>query len=529
MTGRRKYSPTSPASVSPAPWVVVSPAPGLAPVPSLTAAMPRQLSSRFSAADLPGQFVLSRSADVTPAGWAARTHQGWTLATHPWLRVATLRSVDGHDVGWVLGDPISESAAFLPDVVALPFDRFATAAEMETWLSALCGRFLAVWLTPVHERVYADAGGLLGAVFAPEQGLVASTPSLVPYSRGCDDDPDLQTTSRHPDGLVVLGFGLTPRRGVERLMPNHHLDLNRWTSHRYWPVAPLDDLCDPMDAIKVVSRMIRRHVAAGLRRGDVLMALTAGIDSRAVLASSREYVDRVELMTLAIPDRVGRLDVETARKMAALHGLRHRVLDHVTPTRDDLDAWLWRTGSVVSEPRGWRGVHAYGQAAPAAEVTGAGGEAARVAYWRDAASAKGELTAEVLVDCLKLPRTPAIVDRARAWMNGYPAVSPVQLLDGFFIENSLGVAASALAYGDAGSVRCRLYPFVNRPALEAMSRLPELYKLSRRFQHDLIRCTWPELMRTPVNRHAGLRHYVQRARRQAWVWRRTLASNQLSR
>jgi hypothetical protein len=152
-------------------------------------------------------------------------------------------------VGWLLGFPIDEHAEFIEGVVRLPFDSRAAPAQFEGWLYRLCGRFLAVWLSPSCERVYLDAGGMLSAVFAREHDMVASTPSLVPYTRGCDDDLDLLRAVRMPVSKAVLAFGMTSRYGVERLHPNHYLDLNHWRPRRHWPFEPLDSCADRDEAV----------------------------------------------------------------------------------------------------------------------------------------------------------------------------------------------------------------------------------------------------------------------------------------
>ena len=526
MPGRRKMSPSAQGSVIP----LVTPsglpaAPDDGPVAEVVGHTPKHLASIFTAADLPGQYVLSRTDDAVPPGWKVQRLRGWTLGAHPSLPIARMMTCDGLEAGWLLGYPINEHSEFIEGAAHLPFDRHSSPRAMEAWLSRLCGRFLAVWLAPMFERVYLDAGGLLSAVFAKEHDLVCSTTSLVPYSRGCEDDQHLLSCRRMPDGRAALGFGLTSRYGVDRLHANHYLDLNRWTTHRYWPTEPLDDVIDPAEAVDIVTRIIHRYLAAATRYGKIQMSLTAGHDSRAILACSREYVPRIEMMTIAIPDKTGRLDVELATRIAAKHGLAHRVLEHKAPTQHDLDSWLWRTGSCVSEPRGWRASRSFSQARPAAEVTGSGGEAARVAYWRDAGMGKIELTPRVLVDSLNLPFSTGVLANAHAWMSSYPANTIVQMLDGFYMEQSLGVVAGTLAYGDASFLRCRIHPFVNREAQEAMVRLPEKYKLERRFQLDLIRHNWPELLGTQFNRRAGVRHRIDRARRRFWFWRRGLAAN----
>jgi hypothetical protein len=361
-------------------------------------------------------------------------------------------------------------------------------------------------------------------VFAPGHDLVASTTSLVPYGRGCDDDHGLLRACRIPGGKSILAFGLTSRYGVERLHPNHYLDLHDWRPRRHWPSEPLDNRMDRDEAIHIVSRLIERQVAAAVRRGQPLMALTAGYDSRSILACSREYVDRIQTFTLEIPDYWGRLDVDVAGKMAARHGLRHQVVPYSPATRQELDVWLWRTGFSLSDPRGWQNSHVYGTfQSDSIEISGVAGETARVAYWRDAKYGRERLTPVLVADFLNLPPHAGIIASVRTWMSKYPATSTVQLLDGFYIEHGLGAWAGNLAYGDAHSVRCRVYPFISRQAVDAMLRLPDDYKVAGRFPADLIRHNWPELMRTPFNRRAGLRRQVDKLRRRAWLFRHGLA------
>jgi len=223
MPGRRKLSPSCSASATPAPWFVILPCSEAAeseqsPAPTV-ADTPGRLSTHFSPDDLPGQFVLSRSDEAVPPGWVTHRLRGWTLGAHPWLPVTRMYARDSTEAGWLLGFPINERSEIIEGAVHLPFDRHAVPHAMESWLSRLCGRFLAIWLTPTFERVYLDAAGLLGAVFAREHDLVASTTALVPYTRGCQDDIALLRRERTRDVRAVLGFGKTSRYGVERLHP----------------------------------------------------------------------------------------------------------------------------------------------------------------------------------------------------------------------------------------------------------------------------------------------------------------------
>jgi hypothetical protein len=497
--------------------------PDLATWPSADMSLPSRLAQQFARAELVGQFVLSPSLDSIPAGWSSHTRRTWALGAHPALPVLAMRASDGAEVGWLVGFPIDAQGRWLSGEVALPVPAAASAADFEAFIYTMGGRFVAIWISPVMERVYLDSAGLLSAVYAPAHEMVASTPSLVPYSRGCDDDVELLRSTGMPSSTAVLGFGLTSRLGVERILPNHYLDLREWKTRRHWPHEPFDGKADPAESIDTVARVVERQIAAVAGEGQAYISLTAGYDSRTLLACARGHLDHLQFITLALPDRTGRIDVEVAQVIARAHGLHHRVIPYLEASPEELGSWLWRTGGSVSEPRGWRATRTYGQLdASLPEIIGTAGETARAAYWHDCGDGRHDLTPEIVLAALMLPKTPRLVERARLWMADVPATRPMHLIDAIYIEQRLGCWAGVLSYGDAGSVRCRFKPFVHREALTAMLRLSDAYKLTRRFQADVIATRWPELMKVPFNRRIGTRHYLDRARRRVWLIRRAL-------
>ncbi len=479
-----------------------------------------ELSSVYDRSRLTGQFVLCRSEAFVPRGWPVRRLDTWLLAVHSNLPVAELVA-GGSVCGWVIGYPIKDTGSRIRrriEFSARPDD----SAAFEKELYRLGGRFLAVLVAPAAERVYLDSAGGISCVYAPDLELVCSTPSLVPYGLGCDDDEELIRTSGVPLNNAVLGFGLTPRLGVHRLLPNHFLDLARWTVRRHWPEAPIPGDCDPGRAIDVVSAVVEWQIRALTAEGPVYLPLTAGNDSRSILAAARAHQDWMEMITLSIPDRTGRLDVEIASRIAQVHGLNHRVIPYRDASTEQLEKWLWRTGFSVSEPRGWRATGMYAQLGrKLPELTGVGGEVARANYWKSMGSGK-PITPGVLLSALALPETPRLVERAEAWMRDAPADRPMNIVDLVMVEQRIGCWASILPYGDANDVTFRIYPLVHRDSMFAMLRLPDAYKISKRFPRDVVRHRWPELGRFPVNREPGLRHVKRVASRRVWLLRRAL-------
>jgi asparagine synthetase B (glutamine-hydrolysing) len=79
---------------------------------------------------------------------------------------------------------------------------------------------------------------------------------------------------------------------VKHLMPNHYLDINSMTVERYWPNKRLERI-ELEDASKQLSDYLKGAIRAVTARNKVMVAVTAGFDSRSVLAASKSVRKKV--------------------------------------------------------------------------------------------------------------------------------------------------------------------------------------------------------------------------------------------
>jgi hypothetical protein len=79
---------------------------------------------------------------------------------------------------------------------------------------------------------------------------------------------------------------------VKHLLPNHYLDINTRESCRYWPNEPLKRL-DLEEAVAKSCAFLQGIMQAIVHRHSVMMAVTAGTDSRTLLAASRGVHDKI--------------------------------------------------------------------------------------------------------------------------------------------------------------------------------------------------------------------------------------------
>jgi hypothetical protein len=244
---------------------------------------------------LPEQFILCRDARHLPPGWSTHTLRNWHLGHHPSLPVTPVWA-DGAPIGWMLGYAISGEGVLLGfETVTLPAG-FGTPDNFERWVFSHGGRFAAVLLSEASSEVYVDPIGSLSVVYCPSLETVASTVTVVPREGDTDELTDLARVVGIPkDSMYPLQY--TPRRNVWRLIPNHLLDLRRWHVARHWPKAVIPPADDVTHAADEVIERVRLHLTALLAQRPVLLRLTAGRDSRMLLACARPWINRITTFT----------------------------------------------------------------------------------------------------------------------------------------------------------------------------------------------------------------------------------------
>lgn len=80
--------------------------------------------------------------------------------------------------------------------------------------------------------------------------------------------------------------------GVKHLLPNHYLDIDGLHATRYWPRRRLEAL-NLADVVQRSCSFLQGVLKAASSRYDLMMAVTAGTDSRTLLAASRDIKDRI--------------------------------------------------------------------------------------------------------------------------------------------------------------------------------------------------------------------------------------------
>ena len=463
-----------------------------------------------------GQFLLAKAEEPLLAAWPKRQLGRWILHWHPHLPVIEIRSKAGTRVGWMLGLAVDTAeGGAIPPVWHLPFDCDEADATIrfESELNRLGGRFAAVFVTTRSERFYLDASGSLATVYCKDQQAVASSCNLIPNIGNLQKNLVLMRALGLPQRDGCFPFRLTPWPGITRLLPNHFLDLRDWAAKRHWPKSQmLDATRRPDETVREIAALLETFISAVTRLAPAQMAITAGCDSRVLLACSRPSLPLIHFYTTQIPDSWARLDCAYGRRIAKRFGLDYSVMTWREATSEEIDNWLYCTGSCVVG-RITRSIGTDQQLDPARlTLLGIGGELGRGYYWLPDDVPARPLSCDELLRRFHLPPVDLILQEASDWLNQLPTADLLEKLDLYGLEQRLGCLYGPSMYG-CQRARFVAYPFNSRRVYEKMFSLPQEYRRERRLPRDLIQLKWPELLEFPFNEPFGLLKLEHQLRR----------------
>jgi hypothetical protein len=465
--------------------------------------------------DMLGQFLLAKTEVPVLASWPKQQIGPWILYWHPRLPLTEIRSQNNALVGWLMGLALDAEGHSLPPVWRLSFDCDAVdaATRFESELNGLGGRFAAVFLTSRSDRFYLDASGSLATVYCEDPQVVASSCNLIAQIGDLQQNLVLIRAFGLPQRDGYFPFRLTPWLGITRLLPNHFLDLRNWTAKRHWPKNRMvDPTRHPEETVRDIAALIEAFISGVTRLGPAQIPITAGYDSRVLLACSRPSLPSIRFITTQIPDVNARLDCAYGRRIAKRFGLDYSVMTWKNASREEIENWLYRTGTcIVDQITRWIGADQ--RLDPARfMLLGLGGEVGRGHFWLPDDFPARPLSCDELLRRFHFPPVDLVFQEASDWLDQLPTADLLEKLDLFYIEQRLGCWAGPSMYGSL-QARFVAYPFNSRRVYEKMLSLPQHYRREGRLHKDLVQLKWPELLEFPFNEPFGLLRLELQARR----------------
>lgn len=446
---------------------------------------------KFDKHVLIGQRLPPDGSGMSTERWAG-LNISHGVAVHRYPVVDPSGQVRGFVLGWLMGEEGVVSSGSKID---------CDAGNGLEWADRLCGRYVVLVHHEGGIRLFPDACGLMGIVYARQDGSAASVPNLL-----TDDPADTGRLSIFDAtrGFGWYPFGLTTHVNIQRLLPNFSLDLVTFEVERFFPdegtfagVGSDEDMITEVFG-EVVANLRRISTAA-----DFVAHLTAGRDSRMALSAMLAAGLAPRLMTIAIPSQGSQLDCNVARRLAASCRLEHEIRPFLPPRPEDRAQWLERVGWCVSDyvtnlATTWKSWKPF-----EVQLGGACGEIGRAFYWSGSDVDGGRPDAAELLRRMGGPVTDTTLEAAERWLATVPDLPADRIWDLAYVEQRLGCWAGASVYGSTLRYPS-LSPFNSRRIVSSLLALSAEMRLENRFANAFIRRGRPELLRIPFNRPSGL-------------------------
>lgn len=436
-----------------------------------------------------------------------------TAAPHPggrrcgayWLSVGEGLSIaevvdrNGLPCGMLLGFPIDlRAACLIRGLWHLPHGcGVRTDDAIHTTLRALGGRFVWIAPHPSGTRIYPDAAAQVTCVWDAAGKEAGSTAGAILEQ----SDYQKRFRARLFDELGIrregwFPAGLTAHHGVQRLLPNHYLDLTTWTAHRFAATTPSNP--KPNEVIDGISDIVRLQAKALLTdEKAVAAALTAGRDSRAILACLRDMAQDLTFVTVTGGDR-HQVDSIIASRLTDAFDLSHQTLPRKTADETAQARFIRRGGHCYADSN----TRFHPSIAPLADdyvfIGGLGGEIARAFYWTKDDLPSLEVTPALLMKRFGLRPSPTVEDALSDWLDSLPPMDDARdILDLAYVELRLGPWAMAQFCTDP--TLQRYSPMISYDAVRLLLDLQHDWKVGDRLNEAIVQRLWPELNDHPYN------------------------------
>lgn len=459
------------------------------------------------------QAFVSVERPEIPASYRLIDVGGLWLAADKGLPVVEVRGQGGVRAGYLVGNAFSEfHGEFLPEGAAEVPVPLATTEDVELrFLPRVSGSFVFLTCGALPKRIYMDHGASFPMVYSPEDQRAASSVAMLltesDYRGRFRADLHEALIGREGTGAWISGT-LTAHRGVHRVLANHYLDLATWTAHRFWPrPGEFDGWRDFDAAVELSARAITEFASAASRAFKLGVTLTAGIDSRGLVAASRPVINDVEFFTLAVPGTD--MDADVSRRLAKRFGLKHRVLPLHEADEEAMAVWDRMVGDCTMEVTR-RSYTTVGDLTERdAILTGLFGETARCRLYRQDWETINDAVIDVdfIADRLTVPQNPELLENFRIWLAELEGQPNSVIMEMAFVELKVGIWSMGQR-PISNSVKLNLLPFCQRRVLDVFVGVNPKEKGTERLFKSMIQRLWPELFEFKINKYGDMRDHL---------------------
>jgi len=306
---------------------------------------------------------------------------------------------------------------------------------------------------------------------------------------------------------------LTIYRNIYHLMPNHYLDFNKKKVYRFWPKIKYESV-SLNDIIKDSSKLIQGILKSAANRFNIAFSVTAGADTRVLLAASKDIADEMHFYTHTRPDLdENGIDISIPKKILDDIGLEHHIIKFHENMDDNFKHYFYRNTQM---PRVLKGMNAHTlyqyfkkinkeMLVCNGEIGGIAKRFYRLPYFLP-------LNGKVLSILTLMPGSRSIEVSFDRWLKSAKIAQEhgVHILDLLYLEGRIG-NWSTMTTSEYDIAFDSLSPFNCRKIIQNVLYAPKKYRKSGAYyiHKALIQHMWPELLEYPINPSVGIKNRIK--------------------
>ncbi len=471
-----------------------------------------------------GQFFVTDVSLNSKLSWKKHKIGKYYVYAHENLHVIRILDTERKIIGCFIGllIQVEGDPRIVTEDITLNYSKNKLShTVIEDFVYSFGGRFIAIVVFNDMHRIYLDAMGSLGLVYSTEHTVAASTTSLLNLVKKLAFDK--RADSSKPPKLSVNQYypaGETSDKNIKRCIPNHYLDLKTFQSRRHYPNSSLERVNDDRipQKISTIADYIEASIMALVNDGHVYCTLTAGKESRSILACTRTAKDKIKYFTFNYGDLKSKHDIVISRKLAKICQLDHAVFKVGQLNPAQYDDYLYRIGydGFHGKSTDFYNVCINNMDMRSSLIVGFGGPDELQYFGNEIFYEHNRLTInKFLLERITVPDTVNVTDALHDWYTEIDYFDIYTIFDLLYLENRFGCWASAHMYGFA-PFKYVLVPFNHRKIVDITLKLPVKFRFGdKAITKNICRYKWDIASSVPyhVNFYGKLESLLRRIKR----------------
>lgn len=358
-------------------------------------------------------------------------------------------------------------------------------------------------------RIFSDAAGFRQVFYTKDssKGIwCVSQPGIIAEQLNLDFDKDIVNNFMNSPFFKNNPEYWYPGdsssfKEIIHLLPNHYLDLNTGKSVRYWPTNKQNTL-SLEECVEKSSDLLKGLIESAYHRFDLALAISAGVDSRVLLAASKEFSEHILYFTQTHQNLTEKgMDIVVPAKLLPKLSLKHKIIKCPSNMDDEFKNKFKRNVTTARLDKGLIIYCSYKCFNP--EKVQINGNVSGIAKCCYRLSKLSKVSGETLAKFAEMGKNTFAIKQFEKWLSTTEGIEKrygINILDLFFWEQREGNWA-AMTFTEADIANETFTPYNCRCLLTTLLSVEEKHRMKPKYElyKKLIMHMWPETLELPIN------------------------------